>query len=270
MRTVTLLCPVRGCRLALTRDGGRYVCTNAHSFDAARSGYVNLLQPQDRRSKDPGDTAAAVAARRSFLDRGHAAPIVDAIVRALPMRSGEALLDAGCGEGHHLAAFRAAYDVEACGVDISIPAIDAAARRYRDCFWVVANADRLLPWTDASFHALTSITARMNPPEFRRVLRPGGRLLVVIPGGDDLVELREIAQGERVVRDRTDRTIETFASHFSLSRHEHIACRVRLDGQSIEEVMSSSYRGLRARERERLAAVESLDVTLSRDLLLFE
>ena len=35
------------------------------------------------------------------------------------------------------------------------------------------------------------------------------------------------------------------------------------------DVMSSSYRGLRAREREKLEALQPMNVTLSRDLLLF-
>ena len=264
-----LLCTVRNCRTPLVLEDRRYVCANAHAFDIARSGYVNLLQPQDKRSKTPGDTPEAVAARRRFLERGHASPLVDAIVRALPMGQGEAMLDAGCGEGHHLAAFRSAYGVDAHGVDISVPAIDSAARRYRDCSWVVANADRFLPYADAAFHAVASITARMNPEEFRRVLAPQGTLLVVIPGADDLIELRHSILGERIERDRVERTEATFAPLFTLARHERIAHTTMLDRESMLDVMSSSYRALRARERETLETLEPMDVTLSRDLLIF-
>lgn len=268
-----LLCTVRTCHQPLLRpaDGTaqRLVCANNHSFDVARSGYVNLLQPQDRRSKSPGDTAEAVAARRRFLDRGFAAPLVDAIVNALPIQAGEALLDAGCGEGHHLGAFKAAYGVDAHGVDISVPAIEAAAKRYRDCTWVVANADRFIPYADGSFAGVATITARLNPDEFRRVLAPGGRLLVVIPGADDLIELREAVQGEAVERDRRERTIAMFATRFELERSESVAIEAKLDREAITDVMESSYRGLRARERERLAALGEMTVTLSRDLLVF-
>ena len=35
------------------------------------------------------------------------------------------------------------------------------------------------------------------------------------------------------------------------------------------DVMSSSYRGLRSRERERLEALDAMDVTLSRDVLIW-
>jgi len=262
---VILLCTVRHCRTPLVRRERQYVCANNHSFDIARSGYVNLLQPQDRRSKNPGDTADAVAARRKFYERGD--PLMDAIVRAFPVEG--ALLDVGCGDGSHLEAFRRTYGVEAWGVDISVPAIELAARTFRECSFVVANADRFLPFAEASFDAVVSITARMNAEEMRRVLRPGGTLLVVIPGAEDLVELREAVQGERVERDRVERTIAAFASHFVLERRETLSHIARLDRAAMIEVMSSSYRGLRRRERERLEQLDETDVTLARDLLLF-
>lgn len=264
-----LLCTVRDCRQSLLRQERRLVCGNGHSFDVARTGYVNLLQPQDRRSKSPGDTLEAVVARRRFLERGFAEPLVKAIVDALPMKPGQSLLDAGCGEGHHLAAFKRAYGVEPHGVDISVPAIDLAAKKYRDCTWVVANADRFLPYADQSLDAVTTITARLNPGEFRRVLRDGGRLFVVIPGADDLIELREAVLGEGVERDRSDRTIEMFADRFTLERSETIKHVARLDHEAIEDIMASSYRGRRTRERHRLEQLGFTDVTLARDLLLF-
>jgi 23S rRNA (guanine745-N1)-methyltransferase len=255
--------------MALDRHDRRYVCVNGHSFDVARSGYVNLLQPQDRRSRNPGDTPEAVAARRRFLERGFAEPLVEAVVRALPMRAGESLLDAGCGEGHHTEAIRRAYGVEACGVDISVPAIELAAKRYPDCQWVVANADRFLPYADASFDAVTSITARLSVDEFHRVLVPGGTLLVAIPGADDLIELREAVQGEGVERDRVERTVALFAPKFELQHHELAKHAVQLDREAIEDVLTSTYRGLRRSERERLKEVGEMQVTLARDLLVF-
>jgi 23S rRNA (guanine745-N1)-methyltransferase len=255
--------------MPLERTTRALICSNRHSFDVARSGYVNLLQPQERRSKNPGDTPEAVAARRRFLERGHADKLVAAIVEALPLRAHDALLDAGCGEGHHTDAFRRAYGVEACGVDISVPAIELAAKRYKECEWIVANADRFLPYADHSFDAVTSITARLSVDEFHRVLKADGTLLVAIPGADDLIELREVVQGERVERDRVERTVELFASKFTLLRHELVQYAVTLDRESIEDVLTSTYRGLRKSERERMSDMTSMNVTLARDLLWF-
>lgn len=265
MSAVQLLCTVRGCRAPLERRERAYVCANRHSFDVARSGYVNLLQPQDKKSKHPGDTAEAVAARRRFYERGD--PLVEQLVRAFPVQG--PLLDVGCGEGHHLAAFRRAYGVEACGVDLSVPAIELAARTHRHCQWIVANADRFLPFADGSLSAVTSITARMNAEEFRRVLDPRGALLVVLPAAEDLFELRAAVLGEGIERDRVERTAAAFAPLFTLERRETIRHVARLDREAMLEVMSSSYRGLRMRERERLGELDTLDVTLARDLLCF-
>src|SRR4030081_1910804 len=97
-----LLCPVRDCHLALQREDRRLFCPRGHSFDVARSGYINLLQPQDRRSKQPGDTAAAVAARRRLHDRGVTAPLMRAIAEMLAATPSDIVLDAGCGDGFNL------------------------------------------------------------------------------------------------------------------------------------------------------------------------
>src|SRR3984885_8301389 len=97
-----LLCPVRGCRLTLTREERRMLCPQGHSFDIARSGYINLLQPQDRRSKQPGDTRSAVKARRRLHDLGVTQPLLRAIAETLKPSAADMVLDAGCGDGDYL------------------------------------------------------------------------------------------------------------------------------------------------------------------------
>ena len=205
-------------------------------------------------------------ARRRFLQRGFAAPLVDAIAA---MADGGPILDAGCGEGHHLEAFRRRLGGEAHGVDISTPAIDLAARSWRDCTFVVANADRFLPYAAASFSAVSSITARLNATEFRRVLRPGGQLIVAVAAPDDLVELRQAIFGEGTMVDRTASAVAALERQFTLVRRETIRTVADLDREAIADVMTSSYRAMRTRERERLAGLPPMKVTLSRDVMSF-
>jgi 23S rRNA (guanine745-N1)-methyltransferase len=252
-----LLCPVRNCRLELARGERRLCCPRGHSFDVARSGYINLLQPQERRSKQPGDTAAAVAARRRLHDRGVTGPLLQAIAEMLAASPGDTVLDAGCGDGFYLGALARRSGFSAHGVDISIPAIDAAARRYPECEWIVANADRFLPYAESSFSLVLSITARMNAGEFRRVLCDGGRLLVALPAPEDLIELRGAG------RDRASRTIETFADGFTLIGRRRAATTADLDAAAVEDVLLSIYRPLRTQP------VKAMRVTLGLDLLLF-
>jgi 23S rRNA (guanine745-N1)-methyltransferase len=248
-----LLCTVRTCRQPLVRDNRHVICARGHSFDVARSGYINLLQPQDRRSKQPGDTADAVAARRRLHDRGVTSPLLDAIKTMANMTADDVVLDAGCGDGFYLGSL----DCDAHGVDISLPAIEAAAKRYPDCEWIVANADRFVPYAGAMFTRVLTITARMNGSEFRRVLRDNGKLLVAIPAPDDLVELRGAG------RDRVQRTIETFANEFTFIDQRRATTIADLDRDAVHDVLLSIYR---PREIER---VEPMRVTFSLDLLLF-
>ena len=234
----------------------------------ARRGYVNLLQPQDRRSPRPGDSAAAVAARRRFLARGFEAELTRAIGGLLTLAPGDALLEVGCGEGHYLGAFVERFGCEGYGVDLSVPAIEAAAARGAALRLVVANADRALPYADGSFAAVASITARRNPAEFRRVIRADGRLLLVIPGPDDLIELREAVLGRGLLQDRVDDAVAAFAPRFTLERHERLRHVAHLDAAAIHDVMAGSYRAGRASRRDRLVALGPLAVTLSRDALV--
>jgi 23S rRNA (guanine745-N1)-methyltransferase len=249
-----LICPVRGCRNPLSREGRQMLCARRHAFDVARSGYINLLQPQDKRSKQPGDTTAAIEGRRRLHDRGVTEPLLRAIAEMMDASPRDIVLDAGCGDGFYLGNLAQAAQFDAHGVDISIRAIDAAARRYPGCEWVVANADRLVPYIDGSFSIVLSITARMNAGEFRRVLRDDGRLLVAIPGPEDLVELRGAG------RDRVARTVETFAPHFSLAEQRRVTTAVELDAGGVRDLLHSIYRPLRSKPAEAMRVTFSLDM----------
>ncbi len=252
-----LICPVRNCHLPLVREERALRCAARHSFDVSRTGYVNLLQPQERKSKTPGDTPEAVAARRRLHDRGVTLPLLRAIAELTGVSSADTVLDAGCGDGFYLGSLSRETGCDAHGIDISLPAIEAAARRYPGAEWIIGNADRFVPWADQTFSLLLSITARMNAPEFHRVLRPDGRLLVALPAPDDLLELRGVG------RDRVERTLETFAGAFELTAQHRATTHAELDAAGVQDILHSIYRPLRAE------TPGAMRVTFSLDLLLF-
>lgn len=233
------------------------MCANQHSFDIARSGYINLLQPQDRRSKHPGDTDTAVLARRRLHDRGVTRPLLEGIAAMLDLGEGDQLLDAGCGDGFYPSTLARESGCAGHGIDISTRAIDAAARRYPQVEWIVANADRFVPYAEGSFSVVQSIMARMNAPEFERVLQQDGRLLIALPAPDDLAELRGSG------KDRVPRTVEMFAGRFRLVDQRRAAAAADLSAEEVSGVLHSIYRPIRARP------VEAMRVTFSLDLLLF-
>lgn len=272
---ITLLCPVRHCGAPLERRGRSLVCARGHSFDLARSGYCNLLQPQDRRSKNPGDPREAVEARRRLLDAGYGNGLLRALreeIAALALRPGAAVLDVGCGEGHYLGSLAAETNLEAHGVDLSVPAVDLAARRYPGVTWIVANADRFLPYAPGSFDLVLSLDSRLNPGEMRRVLAAEGRLLVAVPAPDDLVELRAAVLGEGVLRDRLERAAGLLAPDFELEDRRTVRETVRLDAAALRDALAATYRGARASRLARLDEIptmETMEVTLAHDLARF-
>ncbi|MFN2240015.1 MAG: methyltransferase domain-containing protein [Thermoanaerobaculia bacterium] len=267
---ISLLCTVRGCALPLAREERVLRCAHNHAFDLAGSGYANLLQPQDRRSARPGDRKEAVLARRSLAERGYAAPLFDRLLaQATLLPAGSAVLDVGCGEGTHLGRLFALLKIDGSGIDISTTAIDLAARRYPGPTWVVGNADRSLPYPDASFHLITSITARRNPSEFARVLRRGGKVFIAVPAEDDLAELREAVQGASGDRSRVETIAQELHEHFVLESSEVIRDRQELDREGLVALLHATYRGLRHSERQRVEALERMTVTFAWETMVF-
>jgi 23S rRNA (guanine745-N1)-methyltransferase len=195
-------------------------------------------------------------------DSGVTGPLLHAIAKILAASPTDTVLDAGCGEGFYLGALARQTGFDAHGVDISIPAVDLAARRYPACEWIVANADRFVPYADRSFSIVISITARMNVDEFRRVLRDDGRLLIALPAPDDLVELRGTGR-DRVARSIETLAPETLASDFTLVDQSRVTTTADLDAAAVKDVLASIYRPLRPRP------AEAMRVTFSLDLLLF-
>jgi 23S rRNA (guanine745-N1)-methyltransferase len=268
--TPSLRCTVRGCLGALVWEEAKLRCPRGHSFDRAREGYWNLLQPQDRRSPKAGDREAAVVARRSWLARGFADGLsreLGSRIDALRVAEGAVAVDVSCGEGTLTSRLLASRPLVSCGIDLSTKAIRLAARAAPELTWIVANADRGLPFTDRSVALALSIFGRRPVEELRRVLVRGGTLFVVVPGEDDLLELREATQGAGVRRDRVRDVRAEFHSGFDVVDASTWRQRVRHDRDALVEALAMSYRGERARERERLAGVSELDVTLSAEIL---
>jgi 23S rRNA (guanine745-N1)-methyltransferase len=263
---VILLCPVRACGAPLERREQSWLCPWGHSFDIARTGYCNLLQPQDRRSRHPGDPKEAALARRRFLEAGHGEFLLKALLEE--MGEPESVLDVGCGEGYFLGSLAEERAVEAHGVDLSVPAIDLAARRWPGVRWWVINADRILPFADGSFDLALSIAGRRPSAELRRVLKPAGRLLVAVPAEDDLIELRKAVQGEGVLRSRLEKVVEELAG-FELESHRVVRTTAALDAGAVRDALASTYRGARASQREKVAGIGTMEVTLSFELARF-
>lgn len=198
-----LACPIDGGRLAVREK--TLVCERGHVFDVARQGHVNLLPVQHKRSKHPGDSKEMVLARADFLNSGIYEPIAVRLADIVfaQMTTGVdgneiCLLDSGCGEGYYfdiifnyLKDKKGSGDLSLVGLDISKPAIAEAAKRNRQITWVVGT-NRQPPVEAASVDIVACVFGFHSFEGFRKILKPGGKIILVEPGPDHLQELREI------------------------------------------------------------------------------
>jgi 23S rRNA (guanine745-N1)-methyltransferase len=193
-----LACPVCGGGLADAEGSAR--CAEGHSFDYARSGYLNLTRSSAGRAR-AGDTPAMIGARAEFLGAGHYEPIAAAVAEAA-VGTGVApppqvLAEIGSGTGYYLdAAARALGEraVEpACGIgiDLSKAAATHAARHHPDLRFVVADVEAAIPLRDAAVDVALSVFSPRPGGELGRVVRPGGELIVAFAGDRHLGRLRE-------------------------------------------------------------------------------
>ncbi len=277
-----LACPLDGKPLSWSDSVWR--CSDGHSFDIAKQGYVNLLPVQQKRSHDPGDNKAMVAARQRFLNAGHYQPIADAVIRAVlnyaevQTLSSESFscLDAGCGEGYYLRQLADAAanspSLSLMGLDISKWAVLAAAKQDNKqaplSSWVVGSNAHLPVQTET----LDCVLCMFGFPvlsEFARVLRTGGVLLQVEAGPNHLRELREVIYPTlKPERSTETEVLEGFVHHSS----ERVSYSIALNGSdAIADLLAMTphlYRAS-AEGRARAAALEMLSVTVDARIVIY-
>ena len=169
-------------------------CQNGHSFDRAREGYVNLLPANKKRSREPGDNALMVAARRRVHDAGAYQPLAHAMVTVLANLDGVAdgsILVLGCGEGYYAGYLGEQVPAASLlGIDVAKSAVRLAAKRYSRVGFAVASAFAV-PLAAGSLGSAVSVFAPAAPGELQRLLPAGGVYLKVTPAPMHLWSLRE-------------------------------------------------------------------------------
>ncbi len=184
-----LICPL--CSLPLSKNPQGLACSNRHQFDQAKEGYFNLLPVHHKNSLEPGDAKQQLIARRDFLEAGYFLPLVDALKKIISPNVTN-VLDIGCGEGYFtqsLLEHCASADVY--GLDISKAGVRLAARRAEKRMTCVVASSHSLPFEAESMDAIVRIYAPSKDQELLRVLTPSGRLVIVTPGEQHLLGLRQ-------------------------------------------------------------------------------
>ena len=208
-------CPI--CQENLTLVESSLKCSNRHSFDLAKFGYVNLA-PQIKQSANYDKEN--FQNRQQILEAGFYQAILEGISDILATKpSAKTVLDIGCGEGFYSRKLQESHsDKIFYAFDISKDSVQIAAKSEPNWAvnWFVGDLARL-PIKDASMDILLDIFSPANYGEFRRVLSQNGILIKVVPTENHLKEIRQMVQEQLTKKDYSNQDIkEHFQEHFRI------------------------------------------------------
>ena len=208
-------CPI--CQENLTLVETSLKCSNRHSFDLAKFGYVNLA-PQIKQSANYDKEN--FQNRQQILEAGFYQAILEGVSDLLETNpSAKTVLDIGCGEGFYSRKLQESHsDKTFYAFDISKDSVQIATKSEPNWAvnWFVGDLARL-PIKDASMDILLDIFSPANYGEFRRVLSKNGILIKVIPTENHLKEIRQMAQDQLTKKDYSNQDIKKhFQEHFSI------------------------------------------------------
>jgi 23S rRNA (guanine745-N1)-methyltransferase len=282
-----LICPV--CQEQLAQVDNTLKCPQAHSFDIAREGYVNLLLAGRKRPKILGDTRDMLWARRDFLSQGFYDPLSDVINEQVCAHLANqdtndtpaltCIVDVGCGEGYYLGRLKHYLDHRLehnnlCyfGIDISKEAARLAAKQHKNMRFVVADVNRKLLFSDNTVHVLTNIFAPRNVVEFDRVIAQDGLLLIVIPGPRHMASLSKMNLLPLSIEpDKQKHITEQFAGAFTQTGEHTITYEINLDNKALIDLiqMTPNYWHSSSETWDNVKAIESVQTEVNFIILEF-
>ena len=212
-------CPI--CQEHLTLVETSLKCSNRHSFDLSKFGYVNLA-PQIKQSANYDKEN--FQNRQEILEAGFYQAILETISDLLArLETAKTILDIGCGEGFYSRKLQESHsDKTFYAFDISKDSVQIAAKSEPNWAvnWFVGDLARL-PIKDASMDILLDIFSPANYGEFRRVLSKDGILIKAIPTENHLKEIRQMVQNQLTKKDYSNQDIkEHFQGHFSIQSRQ--------------------------------------------------
>ena len=263
-----LRCPVCAAEMQADESGKSCRCagTRTHSYDFARSGYLNLTRP----GEGEGDLREAISARRLFLNAGYYEPLSIEINRILQKLDAQNVLDAGCGEGYYTN--RMAEERTVLGVDLSRAGIDAAAKHAKqnntNAAFAVGSIFSL-PVADATCDVVTNLFAPCCENEFSRVLKDGGHLILVGAGERHLMGLKQVLYENPYLNPgRAD-----LPAQMKEVDRRRLAYTVTVEGrEAIDALFSMTpyYWRTSEADRAKLNAIESLTTELDFDIFTYQ
>ena len=244
----------------MTRENRSAVCPSHHSFDYAKSGYLNLLLKQ---STSHGDNAEMVKARTVFLSSGAYAFLRERLKQLSSEINPAVLCDLGCGEGYYTQALCAE---EKYGFDLSKDALKHAAKHDHNTAYTVSSIFHL-PLADESADLCITCFAPVAGEEISRILKKGGRFILVLPARKHLYELKELLYQTPYENDEEETKVP-----FKMIHEEHIEEQFTAEGEVLNALFMMTPYAYHTAERgkQKLAEAKKLEITASFVIRIYE
>ncbi len=263
-----LICPVCGCELI--KNEHCFVCENAHSFDIAKQGYVNLLTSSHKDGSLIGDNKDMAVSRRSFLSKGYFEGLCLAVCDFINRKNIEnpLIADICCGEGYYTSFIKNNTNSSVYAFDISKEMIKLAGKRKNGAVYFVANISKI-PLKSNCFDFAVHLFAPFHESEFSRIIKDDGYILSVIPGEKHLFELKEILYDTPYLND--ERAPET--KSLVLKERIKVTRKIKIDNQ--EDILSlfkmtPYYYHTKSTDKEKISSLNVLEVTTDFVILVYQ
>ena len=183
------------------------------------------------------------------------------------------MLDSGCGEGYYTAAIYRALcgagkSPRVAGTDISKFILRLAAKREHALELAVASSYRL-PVADGSIDLLLNCFSPLAIEEFRRVLRPEGHFLYVVPSAMHLWEMKQVLYDRPYPNEVKETPYDGF--HYVTIRHveDTIHLNSPADIQALFGMTPYCWKTPKSGV-EKLCKLDALDCRIAFDIHVFQ
>jgi len=267
------ICPV--CKEALAKNEKVFRCSNGHSFDIAKQGYVNLLMSQQSASKRHGDDRVMVDARKNFLEKNYYMPLAEKLCQMAEKYSGDKtnLLDAGCGEGWY--GHKIIAHLESCGIkpsmagiDISKDALKYAGKRCGDKIDFAVGSVYNMPVGNETQDIVFNIFAPLAENEYSRILKKTGVLIRVVPMERHLFGLKEKIYNKPYLNDEINPDLPGFI----LLEEDRVCYKLKItENEDIENLfkMTPYYYKTGREDQKKALVLTELETEIEFEILIY-
>ncbi|NKF49914.1 methyltransferase domain-containing protein [Shewanella sp. WXL01] len=212
MTTTPVRCPICQSPMQLHQASNGYYCDNKHRLDKTEQGFYPCFI--NNKNKPKPMTRAQMRAKQFLLASGLYQGLVDKLADVIrPMHKHAAdekqplnWLDYQCGEGFYLRELSKVIGFNS-GDESQIGAVNCygfsdaenalfAASKQQTPAQLFNGSAKGLPFNDESFDLITVLDSQLKGKECQRVLKADGRMLLVVPTPEHLLELRQLQQGD--------------------------------------------------------------------------